>query len=149
MRWTCFYSWIFLRHCDHWFLKEGALKMKGLSREINNHLFTYTALDVCFQIALRNKFYPCGRLPSKEGGYVVRVDLFRLDRRKLRSFSVFYLFIHFGLCWVFVAEHSLCLTVASGGYSPGALRGLLTDWLLLLPSTVSRHMGSAVAVPGF
>ena len=101
--------------------------MKGLSREINNHLFTYTALDVCFQIALRNKFYPCGRLPSKEGGYVVRVDLFRLDRRKLRSFSVFYLFIHFGLCWVFVAEHSLCLTVASGGYSPGALRGLLTD----------------------
>ena len=109
--------------------------MKGLSREINNHLFTYTALDVCFQIALRNKFYPCGRLPSKEGGYVVRVDLFRLDRRKLRSFSVFCFFIHLGLCGVFVAEHRLCLTAASGGHSLAAVRALLTA----VASLVAEH----------
>ena len=85
--------------------------MKGLSREINNYIFMYIALDVYFQIALRNKFYPCGCLPSKEGGYMVGVDLFRLDRRKLRSFSVF---IYFELCWVLVAEHRLCLTAARG-----------------------------------
>ena len=100
--------------------------MKGLSREINNHLFTYTALDVCFQIALRNEFYPRGRLPSKEGGYMVGVDLFRLDGRKLRSFSVFCFFIHLGLCGVFVAERRLCLTAASGGHSLATGRGRLT-----------------------
>ena len=68
---------------------------------------------------------------------MVGVDLFRLDGRKLRSFSVFCFFIHLGLCGVFVAERRLCLTAASGGHSLAAVREPLLQRLLLLGAWAS------------
>ena len=51
------------------------------------------------------------------------------------------LFIYFWLCWVFVAAHGLSLVVASGGYSLLPCAGFSLQWLLLLRSTGSRHVG--------
>ena len=54
---------------------------------------------------------------------------------------LFYLFIYFGLCWVFVAARGLSLVVASGGYSSLWCTGFSFWWLLLLRSTGSRLTG--------
>ena len=52
------------------------------------------------------------------------------------------LFIYyFWLCWVFVAVQGLCLVVASAGYSSLRCMGFSLQWLLLLWSMGSRHMG--------
>ena len=51
------------------------------------------------------------------------------------------LFIYFWLHWVFVAEHGLSLVVVSGGYSSLWCAGFSLQWLLLLRSTGSRHVG--------
>ena len=58
--------------------------------------------------------------------------------------SVFFLinlFIYFWLCWVFITACSLSLIAASRGYSSLWYAGFSLQWLLLLPSTGSRHTG--------
>ena len=57
-----------------------------------------------------------------------------------------YLFIYFGLCWVFVAVHRLSLVVASWGYSLLWCVGFSLWWLLLLQSMGSRHAGFSSCV---
>ena len=52
-----------------------------------------------------------------------------------------YLFICFWLCWVFVAAHGLPLVAVSGGYSSLRCTGFSLQWLLLLQSMGSRHVG--------
>ena len=52
-----------------------------------------------------------------------------------------YLFIYLWLCWVFVAARGLSLVAASGGNSLLQCAGFSLQWLLLLQSTGSRHMG--------
>ena len=54
---------------------------------------------------------------------------------------VFYLFIYFGLCWVFVAVRGLSLVAAGGGYYSLRCAGFSLRWLLLLRSTGSRRAG--------
>ena len=56
--------------------------------------------------------------------------------------NLFILFIYyFWLHWVFVAARRLSLAAASGGYSLLQCAGFSLQWLLLLQSTGSRHMG--------
>ena len=58
-----------------------------------------------------------------------------------------YLFIYFkinlflAVCWVFVAVRGLSLVAASGGYSSLQCTGFSLQWLLLLQSMGSRHVG--------
>ena len=49
---------------------------------------------------------------------------------------------NFWLCWVFVAAHSLCLVVASRGYSPVVVCGLLTALASFAMEHGLRSMGS-------
>ena len=51
------------------------------------------------------------------------------------------LFIHFWLCWAFVALHRLSLVAASGDYSLLWCVGFALQRLLLLLSPGSRHAG--------
>ena len=51
------------------------------------------------------------------------------------------LFIYFWLHWVFVAARGLSLVAATGGYSSLWCTGFSLQWLLLLQSTGSRHVG--------
>ena len=44
-------------------------------------------------------------------------------------------------CWVFVAACRFSLVAASGGYSLLRCMGFSLQWLPLLQSTGSRHMG--------
>ena len=60
----------------------------------------------------------------------------------------FYLFIYFGLCWVFVSMRGLPLVAASGGHSSSRCAGLSLSRPLLLRSTGSRHAGSVVVAHG-
>ena len=55
----------------------------------------------------------------------------------------FYLFIYvyFWLHWVFFAAHRLSLVAASGDYSSLRCMGFSLQWLLLLQSMGSRHVG--------
>ena len=66
-------------------------------------------------------------------------------RLKLQQKEYFFKFIYFNfnfwLCWVFVAARGLSLVAASGGYSSLWCTGFLLQWLLLLRSTGSRHVG--------
>ena len=57
---------------------------------------------------------------------------------------LFYLFIYFWLCWVFVSARGLSPVVASGGHSSSRCAGLSLSRPLLLQSTGSRRAGSAV-----
>ena len=54
---------------------------------------------------------------------------------------IYYLFIYFWLCWVFVAACGLSLVAASGGYFSLPCAGFSLQWLLLLWSMGSRHVG--------
>ena len=56
-------------------------------------------------------------------------------------FNLFYLFIYFWLCWVFVAAWGLSLVTVSGGYSSLWCAGFSLRWLLLLRSLISRCTG--------
>ena len=56
-------------------------------------------------------------------------------------FNKLYLFIYFGLSWVFVAARALSLVAASRGYSSLWCVGFSLWWLLLLQSTGSRCVG--------
>ena len=55
--------------------------------------------------------------------------------------NLFYLFIYFWLCWVFVAARGLSLVVVSGGYSSLRCAGFSLQQLLSLWSMGSRHVG--------
>ena len=58
------------------------------------------------------------------------------------TFLSFFKFIfNFWLCWVFVAARGLSLVAASGGYSSLQCAGFSLQWLLLLQSMGSRHVG--------
>ena len=65
---------------------------------------------------------------------VTRAFLFHTLGKRVNAFLIYL----FWLRWVFVAERGLSLVVASGGYS--SLR-CAVQWLLLLRSTGSRHVG--------
>ena len=75
------------------------------------------------------------------GGMII--NQLRLLLQTFQYFSFFFvnLFIYFGLCWVFVAACGLSLVVSSGGYSSLRCAGFSLQWLLLLQSTGSRHVG--------
>ena len=62
-------------------------------------------------------------------------------------FYKFILFIYFWLHWVFVAAHGLSLVVASGGYSSLRCARLSFQWLPLLQSMGSRHVGFSSCGP--
>ena len=59
------------------------------------------------------------------------------------SFFKIYLFylIYFWLFWAFVVERGLSLVAVSGAYSSLWCVGFLLQWLLLLRSSGSRHVG--------
>ena len=59
-----------------------------------------------------------------------------------------FLFYYFWLHWVFVAACGLSLVVVSGGYSSLQCAGFSLQWLLLLRSTGSRHVGSIAVARG-
>ena len=59
-----------------------------------------------------------------------------------------YLFIYFGLCWVFVSVRGLSLVAESGGHSSSRCAGLSLSRPLLLRSTGSRRAGSVVVAHG-
>ena len=61
---------------------------------------------------------------------------------------LFYLFIYFWLCWVFVSVRGLSLVAASGGHSSSRCAGLSLSRPLLLRSTGSRRAGSAIVAHG-
>ena len=56
-------------------------------------------------------------------------------------FFILNLFIYFWVCWVFVAARGLSLVAASRGYSSLWCVGFSLQWLLLLWSMCSRHVG--------
>ena len=61
---------------------------------------------------------------------------------------IYYLFIYFWLCLVFVSVRGLSLVVASGGHSSSRCAGLSPSWPLLFWSTSSRRAGSVVVTHG-
>ena len=67
--------------------------------------------------------------------------------KKIKFFVLFYLFIYFWLCWVFVSVRGLSLVVASGGHSSSRCTGLSLSRPLLW-STGSRRAGSVVVAHG-
>ena len=54
---------------------------------------------------------------------------------------IYYLFIYFWLCWVFIAARGFSLVAVSRGYSLLWCAGFLLPWFLLLWSTGSRCTG--------
>ena len=56
-------------------------------------------------------------------------------------YTFIYVFIYFWLHWVFVTARGLSPVAASGGYSSLRFVGFSLQWLLLLQSTGSRHVG--------
>ena len=54
---------------------------------------------------------------------------------------IYFIFIYFWLCWVFIAVRGLSLVAASGGYSTLQCTGFSLRWLLLLRSTGPRLAG--------
>ena len=63
-------------------------------------------------------------------------------------YKFLYLLIYFWLRWVFVPARGLSLVAARGSYSLSWCAGFSLQWLLLLRSTGSSHMGSVVVVRG-
>ena len=61
---------------------------------------------------------------------------------------IYYLFIYFWLCWVFVSVRGLSLVAVSGGHSSSRCVDLSLSWPLLLWGTGSRHAGSVVVAHG-
>ena len=61
---------------------------------------------------------------------------------------LFFKFIYFWLCWVFVSVRGLSLVGARGGHSSSRCTGLSLSRPLLLRSTGSRRAGSVVVAHG-
>ena len=59
-------------------------------------------------------------------------------------YKFIYLFIYFGVCWVFVSARGPSPVAASGGHPPSQCMGLSLSRPLLLRSTGSRSADSAV-----
>ena len=76
-------------------------------------------------------------------GYLTQSrHILMVDPAVLFCFVLFiYLFIYLWLRWVFVAARGLSLVVASRGYSSLQCVGFSLQWLLLLRSMDSRHVG--------
>ena len=64
------------------------------------------------------------------------------------EFILFFIFLFFWLCWVFVSVRGLSLVVASGGHSSSRCAGLSLSQPLLLWSTGSRRAGSVIVAHG-
>ena len=65
------------------------------------------------------------------------------------TFFIFLIiFIYFWLCWVIIAACGISLVVASGVCSSLQCPGFSLQWLLLLQSMDSRHVGSVVVALG-
>ena len=62
--------------------------------------------------------------------------------------NLFYLFIYFWVCWVFISVQGLSLVVASRGHSSSRCAGLSLSRPLLLRSTGSRRAGSVIVAQG-
>ena len=65
------------------------------------------------------------------------------------TFILFYLFIYFWLCWIFVSVRGLPLVVASRGHSSSRCAGLSLSRPLLLRRTGSRRAGSVIVSLAF
>ena len=63
-------------------------------------------------------------------------------------FKIYFVFIYFWLCWVFISVRGLSLVVASGGHSSSRCAGLSLSRPLLLQSTGSRRAGSVIVAHG-
>ena len=63
-------------------------------------------------------------------------------------FLIYFLFIYFWLCWVFVSVRGLSLVAVSGDHSSSRCTGLSLSQPLLLWSTGSRRAGSVVVAHG-
>ena len=78
-------------------------------------------------------------------------DFFFIKSDLFACFNInifFQLFIYLWLCWVFVSVLGLSLVVASGGHSSSRCAGLSLSRPLLLRSTGSRRIGSAIVAHG-
>ena len=75
----------------------------------------------------------------------LRAVCISLEKCLFKSLHVFvwgwFFKFYFWLCWVFVDARGLSLVAASGGYSLLQCAGFSLQWLLLLWSTGSRHLG--------
>ena len=82
-------------------------------------------------------------------GWPLCLGLFSGQRWYCFFFNKFiYLFIYFGVCWVFVSVRGLSPVVASGDHSSSRCAGLPLSRPLLLRSTGSRRTGSVVVAHG-
>ena len=61
---------------------------------------------------------------------------------------LYFIYLFFWLCWVFVSMRGLSPVAASGGHSSSRCVGLSLLQPLLLQSTGSRHAGSVVVAHG-
>ena len=99
-----------------------------------NHIYHFTHKK-CFLGSVRP--YLCLSFPTQFilslGGICIRFYFIKIH--------LFFKFIYFWLCWVFVAVRGLSLVVVSRGYSSLQCRGFSLRWLLLLRSTGSRCVG--------
>ena len=97
------------------FQTRARTRVSCIGRQILNHCATREA-------AYKFIFYICNS-----------VSLF--------LYKFIHLFIYLWLRWVFVAAHGLSLVAVSGGYSSLRFVGFSLQWLPLLQSTGSRHVG--------
>ena len=90
------------------------------------------------------------RAPSKESRWLgfKKPKLPDGFQGKVFFLNLFYLFIYFWVCWVFISVQGLSLVVASGGHSSSRCAGLSLSRPLLLRSTGSRHTGSVIVAHG-
>ena len=98
--------------------------LSSLEQTIFHHQ-CYTAekvLDMDFDSILHNSYVPLSKV----------LALCEFKKK---------LFIHFRLCWVFLAVHGLSLVKASGGYSSDAVRRLLVAVAFLAAEHRCRACG--------
>ena len=117
-------------------------------------LFWCLSLHPWFQRALVLALLPTSDLPLESAKLVISTiccpalkTLLLLSPLLFMDLCLFFfqinLFIYFWLHWVFVAARGLFLVAASGGYSSLRCAGFSLQWLLLLRTTGSRHVGSS------
>ena len=87
------------------------------------------------------------RDPDKEKESKLTIQYAAASKKKKKKLNghIFlkYVFVHFWLCWVFVALHGLSQVVESRGSATLPCMGLSLWWLLLLQTTGSRCTGSS------
>ena len=118
----------------------------------NTYVITYLLFYYCpCHPTLRelSVFFAISQYPKQcleDNRYSVNIWLIHKLMSEIKiCFVLFFKFIYlFWLCWVFVAARGLSLVAASRGYSSLRCTGFSLQWLLLLWSTGSRHVGSVV-----